>query len=262
MPNPSSGIQISTVMGYDNFNSFRLDVYRLNRYYFFGLTPRRSVGTAPLSYDVYRAHYMGNIANAWGMMINTMENPLGMVMLGRVAMQFPQRNPQEIASLDELVGVRLADSTVEVPLLDEPMHANFGIATEYSSGSVSWSNNWTLLMNDMLILGGIQRNLPFYLVSRRVTENIWDSRNQRLTVTGRELVAILTSGYKIRRMEDGSECLYNESSSPRGITLPEYNRAVDYFSFSRWRYLTEPNLVGIEFDFQRNLILNVEYEGI
>lgn len=121
MPNPNSTIQISTAMGYNNFNNFRLDVYKLNRYYFFGLTPRKGIGTAPLSYDVYRAHYMGNIANAWGMMVNTMENPLGMVMLGRVAMQFPRQDPQEIASLDELVGVRLTDSSVDVPLLDEPM---------------------------------------------------------------------------------------------------------------------------------------------
>lgn len=258
MPYPN--IQIFTTMGYNNFHQFRIDVFNLNRYYFQGLTARTSPGTAPLSYDVFRAHYYGNIANAWGMLVNTMNNPLETVLLGRVAMQFPTMNPQEIASLDQLVGVRLKDSTVEVPLLDEAMHQNFGIATEYTSGSISWSNNWTLLMNDSLILGGIQKNLPFYLVSKRTSENIWDARNGRLTVTGRELVGILTSGYKIRRMQDGSEYLYNDSANPRGITLPEYNRAVDYFSLlpQRWGYLTEPNLTAIEFDFQRNVITGVE----
>ncbi len=115
-------------------------------------------------------------------------------------------------------------------------------------------------MNDALILGGIQKNLPFYLVSKRIPENIWDARGNRLTVTGRELVALLTSGYKIQRMADGSEYLYNDSEQPRGLTLPEYNRAVDYFSFvpRRWGYLTEPNLTSIEFDFLRNMIVGVE----
>ena len=258
MPYPN--IQVLTTMGYNNFDKFRLDVFRLNRYYFHGLKARSTPGQSPLSYDVFRAHYMGNIANAWGMLVNTMDNPLGTVLLGRVAMQFPMQDPQQIASLDEMVGVRLRDSTVEVPLLDEAMHKNFGIATEYSSGSISWSNNWTLLMNDALILGGIQKNLPFYLVSKRIPENIWDARGNRLTVTGRELVALLTSGYKIQRMADGSEYLYNDSEQPRGLTLPEYNRAVDYFSFvpRRWGYLTEPNLTSIEFDFLRNMIVGVE----
>ena len=65
MPNPNSTIQISTAMGYNNFNNFRLDVYKLNRYYFFGLTPRKGIGTAPLGND--GQHYgesLGN-GNAW-----------------------------------------------------------------------------------------------------------------------------------------------------------------------------------------------------
>lgn len=258
MPYPN--IQITTTVGYNNFQQFRLDVFNLHRYYFQLLTPRTSPGALPLSYDVYRAHYNGNIANAWGMLTNTMENPLGIVLLGRVGMVFPTLNPQEMASLDQLVGIRLRETTVEVPLLDEAMHRNFGIATEYSSGSISWSNNWTLLLNDGLILGGIQKNLPFYLVSKRTVENIWDARNNRLTVTGRELVAIMTSGYKIKRLADGSEYMYNDSATPRGITLPEYNRAVDYFQAlpHRWGYLTEPNLTAIEFDFQRNVVTGIE----
>ena len=61
-------------------------------------------------------------------------------------------------------------------------------------------------------------------------------------------------------MADGSEYLYNDSEQPRGLTLPEYNRAVDYFSFvpRRWGYLPEPNLTSIEFDFLRNMIVGVE----
>lgn len=257
MPYPN--IQITTAMGYNNFSKFRKDIGTLSKYYSQGLRPRVSVGDAPLSYEVFKTHYLGNVANAWGMLVNTMESPLEVVLLGRVAMQFPPKDPRMLASLDEKVGISLRESTEEVPLLDEIMHRNFGIATEFLKGSISWSNNWTLLMNDSLILGGIQKNLPFYLVSKRTPENIWDARNSRLTVTGRELVAIMASGYKIRRLQDGSEYMYNDSSNPRGITLPEYNRAVDFFSKSpeRWNYLTEPELLSMTYDFETDVLTHV-----
>ena len=38
MPYPN--IQVLTTMGYNNFDKFRLDVFRLNRYYFHGLKAR------------------------------------------------------------------------------------------------------------------------------------------------------------------------------------------------------------------------------
>lgn len=256
---PFANIYINTAMGYNNFTKFKMDVNSLGRHYKQGLLPRRLTNEVNVSYDVFKSVYYGNVANAWGMLINTMDNPLQTVLLGRVAMQFPSRKPEDIASLDELIGISLKDSTVEVPLLDEPMHKNFGIATEFSSGSISWSNNWTLLMNDALILGGIQKNLPFYLVSKRSAENIWDSRNGRLTVTGRELIAVMTSGYKMKRLQDGSEYMYNDFENPRGITLPEYNRAVDFFSksVSRWGYLTEPELLSMTYDFESNILTHV-----
>ena len=103
----------------------------------------------------------------------------------------------------------------------------------------------------LLMLNLAQLSIPIFVEQMKnnlllyyIPENIWDARGNRLTVTGRELVALLTSGYKIQRMADGSEYLYNDSEQPRGLTLPEYNRAVDYFSFvpRRWGYLTEPNL--------------------
>ena len=66
---------------------------------------------------------------------------------------------------------------------------------------------------------GFKRICRFYLVSKRIPENIWDARGNRLTVTGRELVALLTSGYKIQRMADGSEYLYNDSEAATRINI-------------------------------------------
>ena len=42
MPYPN--IQVLTTMGYNNFDKFRLDVFRLNRYYFHGLKARSTPG--------------------------------------------------------------------------------------------------------------------------------------------------------------------------------------------------------------------------
>lgn len=241
--------ELETAVGYRNFEEFNAAARQIDVYN----NILRPIGINQTLADTIQA---GHVANAWEMLVNTSEAPLQMVMLGRVSVKVPEANIEKL--LDEDVGISLVESTPENSLLDANMHANFSIVTEFSKGSISWSNNWTLLMNDSLILGGIQKNLPFYLVSKRTPSNIWDSRFNRLTVTGRELVGLLTSGYMIGKMADGSEVLRNKSESPRGLALDEYQRAVNYFSRNRnWEVLARPDLYGIDFNFESNFIRDV-----
>lgn len=115
-------------------------------------------------------------------------------------------------------------------------------------------------LDDKLDTLDIETRVPIYAIenNKKTMSFIFYLKKEKL------LSAIVMieeiSGYKIQRMADVSEYLYNDSEQPRGLALPEYNRAVDYFSFvpRRWGYLTEPNLTSIEFDFLRNMIVGVE----
>ena len=241
--------EIETAIGYRSFSEYNSSVRSIDLYN----KVLRPTGIDSTLADTIMS---GLIANAWESMQNAVSAPMGMLMLGRVTMQPAEGNIDQL--LDENIGMTLADSTSEKRVLDMYMHANFGTATEFQKGSILWLNNWTILANDSFILGGIQANLPFYLVSDRSKENIWDFKANRLTVTGREIIALLIAGYSIGKAPDGSEVFRNKSSSPRGITLTEYMRAVDYFTRnSNWEVLARPDLYSINFNFEANIISDI-----
>lgn len=241
--------ELETAVGYRSFQEYNDAVRSIDLYN----TVLRPSGVEATLADTIMA---GNIANAWESLQKAMDAPLGMLLLGRVTMRFPEASIERL--LDESLGVSLADSTPEKRVLDSFMHANFGIATEFQPGSILWLNNWTILANDSFILGGIQANMPFYLVSDRSQQNIWDAKFKRLTVTGREIIALLISGYSINKAPDGTEVFRNKSLSPRGLTLNEYTKAVDYFSRNlNWEVLTRPDLYSIDFNFEANIIRDV-----
>jgi hypothetical protein len=98
-----------------------------------------------------------------------------------------------------IVGRLVGESSEAAPGIDDPLRENFTRMNEGAQGgSVLYSNNWTMLMNDAWLLGGLHSTNPFYLASGRTSENVKGTNPAYpMTVTGRELIGITSSGYEI-----------------------------------------------------------------
>jgi len=66
---------------------------------------------------------------------------------------------------------------------------------------------WSLLANDAWLLGGVNSHKEFKIVSPLKWDNLWNEKDQRMTVTARELIGITSFGYKIRpsKNKDGDQ---------------------------------------------------------
>lgn len=127
-----------------------------------------------------------DVQNAWAVYRRAMHTNLQSLVLGRWVPNSTELNPG----------------------IDQTTRDNFHQMNEVDyGGSVMNSANWSVLMNDAWVLGGIHSHTPFYLASPRTQANIdlrqggdpgtW--RFDDLTVTGRELLGLLTFGYEIVR---------------------------------------------------------------
>ncbi|MEU8345376.1 hypothetical protein AB0C74_27070 [Spirillospora sp. NPDC048832] len=94
---------------------------------------------------------------------------------------------------------RLADPERQGAVIDQRVKDNFRTMNEATKdsgqGAVLDSPNWTFLVNDAWVLGGLHLGAPFYLASPRSVVNIYDLDEQHLTVFGRELCALTSFGY-------------------------------------------------------------------
>jgi hypothetical protein len=69
-----------------------------------------------------------------------------------------------------------------------------------TSGNLLKMDKWARVVNDSWILGGVHRQAKFRLASGRVPKNLWDSANNRLVVTARELLGLLHFGYELQQV--------------------------------------------------------------
>lgn len=94
---------------------------------------------------------------------------------------------------------RLADPERQGAVIDQHVKANFQTMNEATAktgqGAVLQSPNWTFLVNDAWVLGGLHLGARFYLASPRTVVNLYDLDAQHLTVFGRELCALTSFGY-------------------------------------------------------------------
>jgi hypothetical protein len=115
-----------------------------------------------------------------------------------------------------------------VPLmvgLGDIERVNFGITGDRDPGSVLWSSYWSIPLNDAWLMGGIHAWLPFYLASPRTKENIVDP-TFGFTVTGRELIGLMTFGYSRNpntRLGEVFEC--SNPAKARSATFTQYEAA-------------------------------------
>jgi hypothetical protein len=118
----------------------------------------------------------------------------------------------------------------DFPSIDEIMRDNLRIMddTNEDAGSILDTKLWSLLANDAWLLGGIHAQTEFHFASPLRWENLWDSEFDRLTVTGREVVGIVASGYAIDRpfagMEAIAQCVNQEKAAT--LSLIDYKEAV------------------------------------
>ena len=96
---------------------------------------------------------------------------------------------------------RWVTSNEEFPSIDEIMRENLGVMTDASgtAGAVLDAKNWSLLANDAWLLGGIHARTEFHFASPLSWENFWDGQSERMTVTAREAIGIMSFGYEIVR---------------------------------------------------------------
>ncbi len=130
-----------------------------------------------------------------------------------------------------VLGRWVEPSAPGAPGIDRAMQANFHIMDEvFTGGSIMNSGNWTLLVNDAWVLGGVHSHTQFQLASPRNATNIWDAGNNRLTVTGRELVGLVSYGYAIRRLPLGEVAVCADPGLADAATFADYRLAIDRYT--------------------------------
>lgn len=92
-------------------------------------------------------------------------------------------------------------SDVAFPSIDEILLENLKTLGEDPSdrGSILSAKDWSLLANDAWVLGGIHARTEFHFASPLRWENLWATSTGRMTVTAREAICIMASGYEIIR---------------------------------------------------------------
>lgn len=124
--------------------------------------------------------------------------------------------------------VKPATSSNQLPMvgLDDIERINFGTTGDRSTGSVLWNKYWSIPLNDSWLMGGIHAGFPFYLASPREIQNIEDKKFG-FTVTGRELIGLLTFGYELNPNTTLGE-VFECKNRPKAIaaTFAKYEAAV------------------------------------
>ncbi|MEP1472308.1 MAG: hypothetical protein ABJK25_15170 [Halieaceae bacterium] len=122
-------------------------------------------------------------------------------------------------------------SNEDFPSIDEIMRENLTVMDEGAegAGTVLDADLWSLLANDAWLLGGIHALTEFHFASPLRHENMWDTADNRMTVTGREVLGIATAGYKIERpvewMEAVALCI--DAAKVSAFSLKSYKNAVE-----------------------------------
>ncbi|MDK2802441.1 MAG: hypothetical protein KFW09_03605 [Oscillospiraceae bacterium] len=122
----------------------------------------------------------------------------------------------------------------------------------------------------MYILGIIDNRKDIHLASKRnlnsiTGESIYycediilpDKTCGRLSIFARELIGLLSTGYRLQRLKDGSEGCY-PGKKHISIYLNQYVNLIRYFEKSgKWECLYSPKLISFDFDFNKNILRRV-----
>jgi hypothetical protein len=118
------------------------------------------------------------------------------------------------------------------PSIDTIMKENLGTLSEVPSdqvGSILDSKKWSLLANDAWLIGSIHAGTEFHFASPLINNNLWDNNKNRLTVSGREAIGIVSHGYEIRlpnpKLEAVAVC--TDPAKARAATLLTYKSQVE-----------------------------------
>lgn len=164
---------------------------------------RNRAGNGPIQGNVNDQ----DVQNAWAVYQHAMHTNLQSLVLGRWVQNSNEQNPG----------------------IDQTTRQNFQQMNEVDyGGSVMNSNNWTMLMNDAWVLGGIHSHTPFYLASPRNQQNI-AHQQYGITVTGRELLGLITFGYEIVQANPtlGEAARVLNANAANGASFDAYLTAVE-----------------------------------
>ena len=120
----------------------------------------------------------------------------GVTIVGRLALKVESRNEK---GEEEYTWLPADES---FPSTDQILKENLKTLSEESAdqiGAILDAERWSLLANDAWLLGGIHAKTEFHFASPLGWDNLWDRELERMTVTGREVLGIMTHGYQIIR---------------------------------------------------------------
>lgn len=158
--------------------------------------------------------------------MNSRKSSLGFLVAGRIVKFDSNGRPVQMAAGD-MIG------------LTELERTNFGRTNQASDGSVLDSDKWSFAMNDCWVLGNIHACRDFYLASPKTAEYLIDPK-YGMTVTGRELLGILSFGYKEVQNAHSPGLVCADPSKARNASLPAYQRLVEQNENGGWK-----RIVGI-----------------
>ena len=189
----------------------------------------------------------GSAASAWRVYINSSMPGLGFHLFGRFTSS--QNNVQDGLKLTKSILVTrkvpkkgfsgmLGFTSTYYNYVEEPtaMATNFGVVDNGNRrGSIQQvpDAEWNLIVNDSWLLGGVNRGLAFYAASTLNFENTFlnphDHRDNRLGITGRELLGLIMAGYKaVNHPSLGTVMQCRDYEQAREFSLKDYAAAIDY----------------------------------
>jgi hypothetical protein len=170
--------------------------------------------------DVCNPHYtdqqLASIEVAWNVYHAAMDTDLQFLILGRWVM----------------------NSIPEHPGIDRILQENLHIMDEvFTGGPILNSHNWTLLVNDAWVLGGIHSHTEFQLASPRTLENIYNDNGPyagQMTVTGRELTGLAVFGYAWNDLESGEVAVCTNPDLADMADFPTYIQHITSYTNNSW----------------------------
>jgi hypothetical protein len=148
-----------------------------------------------------------DLQNAWAVYQHAAQTNLALLVLGRWVQESNEPNP----GVDQTTG------------------QNFHALSEVDYGtSVMSIQNWTLLMNDAWVLGGVHWHMPFHLATPRDSQNIV-SQQYGITVAGGELIGLFEFGYEIVQAHQtpGEVARGADANAANGASFDSYLSAIE-----------------------------------
>lgn len=201
----------SEVAMYESISVFAADALACGAAYYTDGSLER--GTIELAYRIYRNAAAGTKLTG----VDGGTEDFGVTIVGRLA-----RRAEDGSWVPADEGF---------PSIDEIMRQNLGVLGEQGGGgAILDAAHWSVLANDAWLLGGIHARTEFHFASPLRWENLWDAASGRMTITAREVIGIVTFGYRIQTtaLEPVGVCV--DAALARSASLPMYRDAVVRYS--------------------------------